>query len=70
MLISTIRANIRFDDRHPSTEHSGMFIIWDMIERRVRQRQRPPTTLVELGQARQEEWNRLPQMVIGRLVRS
>ena len=44
--------------------------VWDMIGRRVRQRQRPPTTLVELGLALQEEWNRLPQRVIGRLIRS
>ena len=35
--------------------------IWDMIGRRVRQRQRLPTTLAELGQELQEEWNRLPQ---------
>ena len=34
--------------------------VWDMVGRRVRQRQRPPTTLAELGQALQEEWNRLP----------
>ncbi|XP_041366897.1 corticotropin-releasing factor receptor 1-like [Gigantopelta aegis] len=43
--------------------------VWDMIGRRVRQRQRPPTTLAELDQALQEEWNRPPQMAIGRLIR-
>ena len=41
-----------------------------MIGTRVRGRQRPPTTLSELGQALQEEWNRLPRMVIGRIIRS
>ena len=46
------------------TEH-----VWDMIGRRVRQRQRPATTLVELGQALQEEWNTHPQMAIRRNIR-
>lgn len=44
--------------------------VWDMIGRRVRRRQRQPTTLQELAAALQEEWDRLPQIVIGRLIRS
>ena len=39
--------------------------VWDMIGRRIHQRQRPPATLAELGQVLQEKWNRLPQIVIG-----
>ena len=39
-----------------------------MIGRRVRQRQRPRTTLAELSQALQEEWDRFPQTAIGRII--
>ena len=54
----------------PPPTHTHTENVWDMIERRVRQRQRPPSMLSELGQALQEEWNRLPRMVIGRIIRS
>ncbi len=40
--------------------------VWGMIGRRQRQ----PTTLQELAAALQEEWDRLSQFVIGRLIRS
>ena len=36
----------------------------------MHQRQRPPITLVEFGQALQEEWNRLPLLTIDRITRS
>ena len=44
--------------------------IWDEIDRRVRQRPNKPVTLPQLRQALQEEWNDLPQAVIGRVITS
>ena len=41
--------------------------VWD-IRRCVHQCQRPLTTLAELGQALQQEWNTLPHMAIGRII--
>ena len=32
--------------------------------------EKPSTTLAELGQALQEEWNRLPQMATGKIISS
>ena len=47
-----------------SNEH-----VWDMIGRCLHQRQGPPTTLTEHDQTLQEEYNRLPQTAIGRIIR-
>ena len=44
--------------------------VWDTLGRRRKQRQRQPTTVQELGVALQEEWNRIPQIRLGRLIRS
>ena len=44
--------------------------VWDIIGICVRQRQRAPTTLAELGQVLQDEWNRVPQTAIGRTIHS
>ena len=44
--------------------------LWDQLDRRVRQRQRVPRTLRELAVALQEEWRRIPQERIQRLIRS
>ena len=44
--------------------------LWDQLDRRVRQRQQVPRTLRELAAALQEEWRRIPQERIQRLIRS
>ena len=54
-----------YESRHFPIEH-----VRDMIGILVRQRQRPPTTLAELGQALQEERNRRPRIAIGRIIRN
>ena len=61
-------------DRMPwpamSPDLSPIEHVWDMIGRHVHRRQRRPTTLQELAAVLQEDWNRLPQIEIGRLIRS
>ena len=44
--------------------------VWDILGQRVRQRVPRPRTLQALGAALQEEWRRIPQLQIARLVRS
>ena len=44
--------------------------LWDELGRRVRQRQQPPLTLAQLANALQDEWRRIPQAKIRRLVQS
>ena len=44
--------------------------LWDELDRRVRQRQQPPLTLAQLANALQDEWRRIPQAKIRRLVQS
>lgn len=44
--------------------------VWDMLERRIRLRPAAPQNLQELQEALIEEWERLPQMGIRKLVRS
>lgn len=44
--------------------------LWDELDRRVRDRVVQPRTLLELSNALQQEWNRVPQYTIRRLVSS
>ena len=44
--------------------------IWDEVDRRLRRRQRQPTTLNELENAIIAEWNNIPMNVIRRYIRS
>ena len=44
--------------------------LWDKLHRRVRRRRQQPQTLNELRAALTEEWQRIPQMNINRLVAS
>ena len=44
--------------------------VWDMLDRRVRDRPVTPQTLQELSQALIEEWDGIPQRDLRRLVRS
>ena len=44
--------------------------VWDILGQRVRQRVPRPRTLQALGAALQEEWRRIPQLQIARLIRS
>ena len=54
----------------PAAQHLLNEHVWNVIERRICECQMPPTTLAELGQALQQEWNRFAQMAIGRIIRS
>nr|KAG5694158.1 hypothetical protein BaRGS_001485 [Batillaria attramentaria] len=42
--------------------------VWDMIGRAVRARVNPPRTLVQLGQALQQEWDQIPHQTIRNLI--
>ena len=44
--------------------------VWYILGQRVRQRVPRPRTLQALGAALQEEWRRIPQLQIARLIRS
>lgn len=44
--------------------------VWDILGKRVRRRTPQPRTLDELGAALQEEWGRIPQVTIRRLIGS
>ena len=44
--------------------------LWDELDRRLRQRQRQPQTLQALAACLQEEWQRIPQAFIRRLIQS
>ena len=44
--------------------------VWDILSQRVRQRVPRPRTLQALDAALQEEWRRIPQLQIARLIRS
>ena len=44
--------------------------LWDQLDKRVRMRQPAPQTLLQLQQALQEEWQRIPQVQIQRLIQS
>lgn len=44
--------------------------LWDNLDRRVRRRQQQPQTLQQLRDALQEEWRRIPQREIRRLIHS
>lgn len=44
--------------------------MWDMLGRAVRTRPNPPQTLAQLEQTLTEEWQRIPQDLIRRLIRS
>ena len=44
--------------------------LWDVLGRRVRQRQPPPQSIGQLAVALQEEWLAVPQMLILRLIHS
>lgn len=44
--------------------------VWDMLERRIRKRPNPPQTIQQLTQALTEEWERIPQEDLRKLVRS
>lgn len=44
--------------------------VWDQLGQSIRSRRNQPTTLDELGTALREEWERLPQDNLRRLIRS
>ena len=44
--------------------------LWDQLDRRVRQRQPPPTTRAQLARALEEEWNNIPIRRINTLMNS
>lgn len=44
--------------------------VWDILGKRVRRRTPPPRTLGELGTALEDEWRRIPQVTIRRLIGS
>ena len=44
--------------------------LWDQLDRRVRKHQQQPKTLDQLQAALTEEWQRIPQVSINRLVAS
>ena len=44
--------------------------LWDIPERRVRRRPHKPQDISELTDALKEEWRRIPQATIGRLIRN
>ena len=44
--------------------------LWDYLDRRVQRRQQQPQTLQQLRDAPQDEWRRIPQRQIRRLIRS
>lgn len=44
--------------------------LWDLLDRRVRRRQPQPQTLEQLRNALQDEWGRIPQQQIRRLIQS
>ena len=43
---------------------------WDLLGRRIRERQQPPRNVAELRQALVEEWNAIPQNTIDRMILS
>ena len=53
-----------------SPDLSPIEYVWDILGQRVRQRVLRPRTLQALGAALQEEWRRIPQLQIARLIRS
>ena len=44
--------------------------VWDMLERRIATRPRPPFTLRDLEIALLEEWNSIPQCLIDNIIAS
>jgi transposase len=38
--------------------------LWDELDRRVRRRDNPPSSVPELEQALLQEWNNIPQMTV------
>ena len=53
-----------FPDLNP-IEH-----LWDELDRRVRRRDNPPSSVPELEQALLQEWNNIPQMTVNNLINS
>ena len=53
-----------------SSDLSPVEHVWDILGQRVRQRVPRPRTLQSSGAALQEEWRRIPQLQIVRLIRS
>ena len=46
-----------------SPDFNAIEHIWDELDRRLRQQQRPPQTLQELAVCLQDEWRRIPQQL-------
>lgn len=53
-----------------SADLSPIKHLWDILDRRVRRRPQPPTTLPALRHALVEEWNAIPQVQVNRLINS
>ena len=53
-----------------SPDLSPIELVWDILGQRVWQRVPRPRTLQALGAALKEEWRRIPQLQIARLIRS
>jgi transposase len=52
----------------PDLNHIEHF--WDELDRRVRRRDNPPSSVPELEQALLKEWNNIPQMTVNNLINS
>nr|CAI5838635.1 unnamed protein product [Callosobruchus analis] len=61
--ITTLDWSLRSPDMNP-IEH-----VWDMLKRRIRQKNPPPRTLAELERAAREEWENIPQKSFQNLIR-
>jgi transposase len=44
--------------------------LWGELDRRVRRRDNPPSSVLELEQALLQEWNNIPQMTVNNLIKS
>ena len=44
--------------------------LWEELDRRVRRRDNPPSSVLELEQALLQEWNNIPQMTVNNLIKS
>jgi transposase len=44
--------------------------LWDELDRRVRRRDNPPSSIPELEQALLQEWNNISQMTVNNLINS
>ena len=51
-------------------EHRCIFVVWDALDRRIRQRVPVPANIQQLRTAIEEEWTNIPQATINNLINS